>query len=106
MSRRITTLAGFGLLVLMPSAFSPAGIAADPAAGSALFSANCARCHGMDGGKRKWGAFDLRRSTMTNTAIAQRIRTGKGIMPAFRGRLNEAQIEALVAYVRTLRVGR
>ncbi len=63
----------------------------------ALFSKNCARCHGSFGeGKGKNPS--LRGVKMTHEEIAQRIRTGKGKMPAF-DKLSDEQIHLLVTLV-------
>jgi mono/diheme cytochrome c family protein len=49
---------------------------------------------------------DLRSETvqkMSDAELAQIISDGKGGMPPFKGSLSEAQIHALVKYVRSLR---
>jgi mono/diheme cytochrome c family protein len=78
--------------------------------GTAVFGSKCALCHGKDGGgvstwKAK-GQPDLRdpgwQKSHTNTQIAEIIRNGKGkYMPAFRDKLNDQQIEALVGQIRS-----
>lgn len=76
---------------------------ADLQEGRSLYTAKCARCHGEDGTKRKWGAKDLQASRLGDTALSERIRNGGGIMPAFREQLNEEQVRMLGVYVRSLR---
>jgi mono/diheme cytochrome c family protein len=78
--------------------------------GPAMFGSKCALCHGKDGGgvstwKAK-GQPDLRdpgwQKSHTNTQIAEIIRNGKGkYMPAFKDKLNDQQIEALVGQIRS-----
>jgi len=70
--------------------------------GRALFLRNCAHCHGAtahgDDGP------DLHDLGFTDDWIANRIRKGKaGQMTAFAGKLQRAEIAALVAYVQSLK---
>ena len=70
--------------------------------GRALFLKNCAHCHGADG--HGDDGPDLHGLGLTDDEIAGRIRRGKkGQMTAFAGKLQPAEIDALVAYVQTLR---
>jgi mono/diheme cytochrome c family protein len=105
--RRIAFVPCSVTMVIASLAMTPAGPppqADTLAQGRSLFNAHCARCHGEDGAKRKWGATDLRFSVM-ETALAQKqVRQGKGIMPSFERKLTETEIDAVVRYVRTLRV--
>ena len=75
--------------------------------GTAVFSQVCTRCHGADGRAttakgRAVGATDLTSSKWTpNTERDTRIVTrGKEDMPAFKGKLSPAEIDAVVAYIR------
>jgi mono/diheme cytochrome c family protein len=70
--------------------------------GRTLFLRNCAHCHGAsahgDDGP------DLHDLDFTDDWIANRIRKGKaGEMTAFAGKLQSAEIAALVAYVQSLK---
>lgn len=78
--------------------------------GPAVFKAKCAGCHGGDGsgntsaGKslklRDLGSADVQKQTDDElTAI---ITNGKSPMPAYKGKVTDAQIKSLVAYVRGL----
>ena len=78
---------------------------------AALFERRCQRCHGKDGsGERDAGVTgipDFRKSAWharrTDAQLHVSIVDGRGDgMPAFGGRLNEAQVRALVAYIRAL----
>jgi mono/diheme cytochrome c family protein len=82
-----------------------AGNGAAPSAGAALFSANCARCHGSDGG----GAVGPQLSggavtdDFPNAAREVKVVTnGRGAMPSFGDVLTPSQIAAVVAYTRSL----
>ena len=70
--------------------------------GRALFLKNCAHCHGADA--RGDDGPDLHGLDLSDEWIANRIRKGKkGQMTAFAGKLQPAEIDALVAYLRTLK---
>jgi len=87
------------------------GRAADPAAvarGGVQFAQQCAACHGADGrGDQALGAPNLTDAIWLyggeRTDIIETIRKGRGgVMPAWTGRLSEAQITALAVYVHSL----
>jgi mono/diheme cytochrome c family protein len=70
--------------------------------GRALFLKNCAHCHGATAHGDE--GPDLHNLDLTADWIANRIRKGKaGQMTAFAGKLQPAEIDALVAYVKTLK---
>jgi mono/diheme cytochrome c family protein len=74
----------------------------NPDAGRKLFLHNCAHCHGADA--HGDDGPDLHDIGWTDDEIANRIRKGKaGQMTAFAGKLQPAQINALVAYVQSLK---
>lgn len=99
------------LLALIAWAAPPAG---DPAAGKALFNANCTACHGQAGDGRGPAALALQPGPPDFTAAAfQRTRTDAQLVASIRaGRpgtsmtaftlLTEDDARDLVAYVRTL----
>ena len=78
--------------------------------GAALFKAKCAICHGADGsGQTPMGKSmklrDLRSAEVqkqTDKELYAWTADGKGKMPAYKGKLSEAEINALVAYMREL----
>ncbi len=69
--------------------------------GHSLFDHNCAHCHGDDArGDEGPSLYDLNK---TDARIARIVREGiKGEMPKFGAKLNDADIQALIAYLRTL----
>ncbi len=71
------------------------------------FKAKCAMCHGADGaGKAAMGTKDLGSADiqkMSDADLTGAITNGKGKMPAYKGKLTDAQISDLVKYVRTLK---
>ena len=83
--------------------------AGTPADGSAVFAAKCATCHGKDGGGipnwRAKGQPDFKdakwQKSKTDAQIAEVTRNGKGkYMPAFKTKLSEEEITAVVARIR------
>jgi mono/diheme cytochrome c family protein len=70
--------------------------------GRTLFLRNCAHCHGADA--HGDDGPDLHDIGWTDRKIATRIRKGKaGQMTAFAGKLQPAEIDALVRYVESLK---
>jgi len=69
--------------------------------GRRLFLLNCAHCHGDDArGDEGPDLHDLRKS---DERIRQLILSGiKGEMPSFAKKLNDSDVSALTAYLRTL----
>jgi cytochrome c553 len=77
-----------------------------------LFTRNCASCHGKDGRAKTFKAKfnhaqDLVnanwQASITDEHMLFSILRGKGRMPAFRKKLSENEIAALVTYVRMLK---
>jgi cytochrome c551 len=74
------------------------------AAGTVLFDANCAQCHGTDltGGR---GPSLIVKVGLDDAVIRQIILRGQGpIMPAFRDLLTDDEIGSIIDYVRTVQV--
>jgi cytochrome c oxidase cbb3-type subunit III len=99
-------------LAVVGSACGRASQAATPADGERLFAAVCARCHGSEGtgGVALAGGPAPRnlqdptfQRARTDADIRHVITSGKGVaMPAFRAAFQPHEIDALVAYVRSL----
>ena len=70
--------------------------------GHSLFERNCAHCHGDDArGDEGPSLHDLKK---TDARITRIVKEGiKGEMPKFGAKLNDADIQALIAYLRTLK---
>jgi ubiquinol-cytochrome c reductase cytochrome c subunit len=81
----------------------------DVAAGRELFAANCAPCHGATGsgavltnGRSAPPLYDA-----SATQVAEAVRVGPGLMPAFPSQvLTDQQVDDLTSYVRRLRTER
>jgi uncharacterized membrane protein SirB2 len=72
--------------------------------GFKVYASNCSMCHGQDGKKMYRDAADLSTSALDASLIPQMIREGSnGKMPSFNGTLSEEEINAVAAYVLTLR---
>lgn len=78
--------------------------------GQATYQAKCAMCHGADGtgntpvGKAmKVNSFKSDDDVKaTDAALIAVTTNGKGKMPAYSGKLTDAEIKDVVAYIRTL----
>ncbi len=80
--------------------------------GPKIFAEACARCHGADGVpsqgmQSRTGVKPLnsaRAVGMTDAELLAQIRNGSKnrMMPAFQGAMNDEQLTALVAHIRTL----
>ena len=99
-----------GLAAALSGSSARANRAPAPAAPPDLYTANCAACHGADGGGttagKKLGARDLRSGEVQGMSDAQLravIANGKGKMQGFGKRLGGDQINQLVARVRQMR---
>jgi cytochrome c6 len=93
----VTLLAGGVIAVCSSTA-----VAQDAAA---TYKAKCAVCHGADGKGGKMGTRDFASPEVkaeTDAQLTDIIAKGKGKMPAYTGKLTDADIKGLVAYVRTL----
>ena len=76
---------------------------ADDAA--ATYKAKCAMCHGADGKGGKMGTRDFASAEVeaeTDAQLTDIITKGKGKMPAYSGKLTDADIKGLVTFVRSL----
>ena len=70
--------------------------------GYTLFMMNCAHCHGNDA--RGDEGPDLHSVTKSDARIASIIQNGvKGEMPKFGTKLSDTDVQALIAFVRTLK---
>jgi mono/diheme cytochrome c family protein len=73
--------------------------------GAQVFAANCARCHGADGGggagPELAGGAAVKRFPDVGDQIAF-VTHGSGAMPSFGGELSPEQIRRVVEYTRTL----
>jgi mono/diheme cytochrome c family protein len=68
--------------------------------GPTVFKQNCGSCHTLKAaGTTGQAGPDLDNTTLSVSDIEAQIRNGGGSMPAFSGRLSDAQIKAVAAYI-------
>jgi len=94
------------VLVMPGSAKADSGVD-----GAAIYKAKCSACHGVDGkgqtamGKnmklRDLGSGEVQK--LTNAELDKIIADGKGKMPAYKGKLDQASIDAVIAHIRTFK---
>jgi mono/diheme cytochrome c family protein len=109
------------VLVLIAVGGGPASAAGDAAAGAKIFAERCIRCHGKNGEGNGPDLLKLRPTSSpvnwtkpvvmrqwSDAEIVDIITKGgkavgsSPIMPAFGGKLTDAQIQDLLAFIRTL----
>ena len=99
-------------LVVLTAAICVTGamsFAASP--GEAIYKANCQACHGPSGTPNPGIAKMLgvkpasgpAMKKLTEAEMIAAVKSGKGKMKAFGGKLNDAQIKNVVVYFRTLK---
>jgi len=74
-----------------------------PLTGKTLFETKCAKCHGNNGTRGRWGAKNLQTSRLNDHDILKILSTGKGIMPNWSNKLSPAQLLSIAEYIKTLR---
>lgn len=76
-----------------------------PPDGAALYGRNCQACHQANGQGEPPGFPSLAGDAMVTaadaTALTIVVKKGTGIMPAYEARLNDAEIAALLTYIRS-----
>ena len=96
--------------VILLGAILVAGPAFAQAPGADTYKAKCAMCHGADGlaatpmGK-SMKILSIKDPAMAGAPDARLIAStenGKGKMPAYKGKLTDAQIKDVIAYMRSL----
>jgi cytochrome c6 len=78
--------------------------------GEATYKTQCQLCHGENGtGDTQIGKALKAKSVMdpevvkaTDATLLDKIKNGTGKMPAFKDKLTDAQIQDVIAYIRTL----
>jgi outer membrane protein assembly factor BamB/mono/diheme cytochrome c family protein len=99
---------GIGALALatgmaLSACSSDDGGSSGPASvGAEVYAANCATCHGADGGGGQGPelADGAANGAYTQAEMVELVTNGKDAMPAWEGRLSPAEIDAVVDYVR------
>lgn len=84
-----------------PAETTPAGGEGDAAAGKEVFaSAGCGSCHTLaDAGAGGSVGPNLDQAKPPYDLVVDRVTNGRGAMPAYKGQLDEQQIQDVAAYV-------
>jgi cytochrome c6 len=98
------------LLVLGVAAFGTASLSFAQSSGNLSYKAKCQMCHGATGlGDTQPGrALNVQPFTssavqaMSDAALIGIIRNGQGKMPAYQGKLPDAEINNLIQYIHQL----
>ena len=71
----------------------------DPAKGKEIFAAQgCGSCHTLSDCRRSRGA-EPRRGRPSQDKVVERVTNGAGVMPSFKDKLSEQEINDVAAYV-------
>jgi mono/diheme cytochrome c family protein len=95
-------------MILLAASLAVPAFAQAP--GADTYKAKCAMCHGADGlaatpMAKNLKVLSFKDSAMVKASDAQFIANttnGKGKMPAYKGKLTDAQIKDVISYIRTL----
>lgn len=92
--------------VFLSFLYSQMLFAADPLKGGKLYQSHCLNCHGANGAGEIPNAPDFSRGEkllQPDNALLETIKSGRGMMPAYRGMFEDDDIRDVIAYLRTLR---
>ena len=92
--------------VLLALGYIQISYAADPLQGVKLYQLHCINCHGANGAGEIPNVPDFSRGErllQPDDTLLETIKSGKGMMPAYRGMFSDDEILDLIAYIRTLR---
>jgi mono/diheme cytochrome c family protein/uncharacterized membrane protein SirB2 len=67
-----------------------------------IYNSQCETCHGGDGKKGLNNATDLTTSKLTRAQRKEVILNGRGLMPAFQGKITEQEAEEVAAFTEML----
>ena len=84
----------FTLVALIAMSFVAMPMFAD---GAATYTAKCKMCHGANGEK------NFANLGASEADLAKIVTDGKAKMPAYKGKLSDDDIKAVVAYIKTLK---
>jgi len=99
-----------GLALIGILALSAGSVALAQGAGADTYKAKCAMCHGADGSGSTPAGKSMKAIPFTspelvkasNADLIAATKSGKGKMPAYAGKLTDAQVAEVVGYIRTL----
>ncbi len=97
-------------IVILCLAAALATPAFSQSSGADVYKAKCLMCHGPDGMANNPAGRALKAVSFKDPAVIKAtdaelfaaVKNGKGKMPAENGKLTDAQIKAVIEYVRTL----
>lgn len=71
--------------------------------GATIYKAKCQMCHLADGTGNKGMKVPAFTAGASDASLIAATKNGKGKMPAYAGKLTDADIDAVVAYIKTLK---
>jgi mono/diheme cytochrome c family protein len=106
MRRHVILFAAAALVVLVvvsacgPPGAEPPGQRSEASPGARLYGLHCEGCHGRDGRKGEPGTRLTDAAGKPEAELRAAIEQGRGVMPAWKDRLSDEQITALIEHVR------
>ncbi len=99
------------LLILFVLAVAVAPMAAFADDGAAIYKSKCTMCHGADGTSNTPVGKTMKAPDLTSADVQKKgseelekiVTNGKGKMPAYKGKLKESEIDAVVKFVLALK---
>ena len=96
--------------VALAAILSMAGVVSFAQSGEATYKAKCQMCHGPDGTAATPMGKMMKITSFRDPAVVKEsdadliatTKDGKGKMPAYNGKLTDAQIKEVVSFIRTL----
>ena len=97
-----------GCIALLVSAIGTSSVA--QTSGATIYKDKCQMCHGADGGAQTgmgkvWKISPFKSPALlkaSDSSLIAATKKGSGKMPAYSGKLTDAQIQDVIAYIRTL----
>lgn len=97
------------LLLVLAIAVTPVVAFGDD--GAAIYKSKCTMCHGADGMGNTPVGKTMKAPDLTSAAVQKQtfedlqkiVTDGKGKMPAYKGKLKESEIDAVVKFIQTFK---
>ncbi len=99
------------LLMLLVLVIAVAPVAAFGDDGAAIYKSKCAMCHGADGTGNTPAGKTMKVRDLTSADVQKQsseelekvVSNGKNKMPAYKGKLKESEIDAVVKFIRSFK---
>lgn len=97
----LTVVLSASLIFVSSLLGNPAAEPGGAAGGASIYNQSCVKCHGAGGKGVENFTPDLTKATNQREWL-HIVNNGKGAMPSFKGTLKPAQVNAVIAHVKSL----